>query len=242
MFWNMSRERNAGHPGRSLGALGRGPALVRNTLFFALAALSGNTLLASESQDGVDDFLVARQQFEAGRAGSPSASAAARQLFGELVRRDARNPLYLAYYGSSVVMQGRDSAAPWTRLRLAYEGVGILDRALAMVEQQRGQYPAGPIEVELESRLVAIATFIALPQPVFHRMDVARSQLRTAFASPRFPVASADLRGHLIYEGALIARQDGDRVAERAALLQVQALAPPSVDLRDVRNRLAELH
>jgi len=210
----------------------------------ALAVLLGCIPVAREAAalEVSGDFRSAQQQFEAARAGSSAATERARNMFSRLLSGDADNPLYLAYYGSVLCMQGRDSSAPWTKLKLVREGVGVLDRALAALDQRRARVDAAWEDLELQTRLVAIATFIALPEPLFHRTAAAKEQLRLALASPHYPQASNDLQGHLQYEGALIARQEGDVAAERAALLRTLALAPPSVDLAEVRTRLAELH
>ena len=195
----------------------------------------------------VVDFASARMQFEAGRAGSADANLQARQMFSQLLRADAENPLYLAYYGTTFAIQARDTRLPWTRIKLINEGTALLDHALELLDHasagartsaQRNSARA----TALETRLVAMATFIALPEALFHRRAAAKREYQTALASPEFPGASADLRGHLEYEGALIAREYGDAAAERATLQRVLALAPPSINLAEVHARLAELH
>lgn len=211
-----------------------------------LASAAGAANASAGLKDLLPDFATAKAQFEAGRAGSESATAQAQQTLAQLLRGDADNPLYLAYYGSTFTLQGRDSRAPWKKIRLVNQGVAILDRALTLLDQARARAQALAGMAELETRLVAIATFVALPDALFHRLDTARSQYQRALASPAYATAPAEVRGHLLYEGALIARQERDVAAERAALEHVLALDPVSVgrsvDLAEVRARLAELH
>jgi hypothetical protein len=190
--------------------------------------------------DAVAYLRAAKEQFEAGRAGSRIAAEQAQQLFARLLGTDADNPLYLAYYGSTLAMQARDTRIPWQRIKLINQGLATIDRALTALD--RPGLGTGPERSELETRLVAMGTFIALPDLLFHRLAPAKHQLGLALASPYFAAAPPDLQGHLVYEGALIARQEKDARAEREALLRVQRLAPPSVDLAEVRARLAELH
>jgi hypothetical protein len=204
------------------------------SIALGLASTAGAAGLATLAVD----FASARSQFEAGRAGSHDATERAQQLFSQLLRKDAENPLYLAYYGSTYTLQARDSLAPWTRIKLINQGTALLDRALALLEHP----PAAASTAALETRLVAIATFIALPETLFHRRAAAKREYQRAVASLDFPAASPDLKGHLHYEGALIAREEGDDAAERTALQRALALAPPSIDLAEVRARLAELH
>ena len=195
----------------------------------------------------VADFATARTQFEAGRAGSHDSTERAQQLFSQLLRRDAENPLYLAYYGSTYTLQARDSLAPWTRIKLINQGTALLDRALALLDHPPATarlvaVRPGAGTAALETRLVAMATFIALPETLFHRRAAAKREYQRAVASAEFSTAPVDLQGHLQYEGALIAREEGDMATERASLQRVLALAPPSIDLAEVRARLAELH
>lgn len=208
-----------------------------------LAGTAGTVELASV----VADFAAARAQFEAGRAGSHDATERAQRLFSQLLHKDAGNPLYLAYYGSTYTLQARDSLAPWTRIRLVNQGTALLDRALALLNHPAAGTSTVAARPDagaaaLETRLVAMATFIALPESLFHRRAAARREYQLAVSSPDFSAAPSDLRGHLEYEGALIAREAGDAVAERAALQRVLALNPPSIDLAEVRARLAALH
>ncbi len=195
----------------------------------------------------VADFASARAQFEAGRAGSHDATERAQQLFSQLLRKDAENPLYLAYYGSTFTLQARDSLTPWTRIKLINQGTALLDRALALLDHPPAAARIvvarpGSGTAALETRLVAMATFIALPEALFHRRAAAKREYQRAVASADFSAAPPDLQGHLQYEGALIAREEGDAAAERAALQRVLALAPPSINLAEVRARLAALH
>lgn len=193
---------------------------------------------AAGSFEAAPGLAAARVQFEAARAGSAAATARAQELFAALLRADAANPLYLAYYGSTYALQGRDSRAPWTRIHLIHEGLDYIDRGLAGLAQPQR---AGGADAEVETRLVAIATFLALPDAIFHRLDDARRQLHLALSGSAFASASHDLQGHMIYESALLARTDHDSAAERTALQKVAALAPASVDMAEVRARLAEL-
>jgi hypothetical protein len=210
---------------------------IRLLIYLCLLIFSATvpaTAPAVATPDALAYLRAAKEQFEAGRAGSRMAADQAN------VHMDAGNPLYLAYYGSTLAMQARDTKIPWQRIKLINQGLATIDRALAALDAPGLR--TGPEHFELETRLVAMGTFIALPDLLFHRLAPAKHQLSLALASPYFAAAPPDLQGHLVYEGALIARQEQDARAEREALQRVQQLAPPSVDLLEVRARLAELH
>jgi hypothetical protein len=204
-----------------------------------LALLSGPWAHAAPA--GVTErFLAAAREFETARAGSPEATPLAQAAFHDLLASDPANPLYLAYYGSTLALQARDSRLPWQRLNLVRECISTLDRAVSLLKPADDQRRVRDVPVSLETRLVAVATYVALPE-IFHRLPVAKQQLALAMGSPPFAGASSELRGRFYYEVALVAQAEGQADNERAALRQVLQLAPASLDLKEVRARLARL-
>lgn len=185
-------------------------------------------------------FLAATRQFEAARAGATDATPQAQAAFRQLLASDPSNPLYLAYYGSTLALAARDSRLPWQRINLVRVSMGTLDRALGLLTPEDDYRLMRDIPVSLETRLVAVATFVAMPS-VLHRLPVAKQQLEYAMSSPVFSTASPELRGRFYYEVALVAQQEGQPNVERQALRQVLACAPASLDLDAVRARLNKL-
>jgi hypothetical protein len=185
-------------------------------------------------------FLKAAGKFEDARAGSSEATPEAQAAFRDLLAADPNNPLYRAYYASTLAMQARDSRLPWQRINLIRESIVALDKALGMLKPQDDLRLMRGMPLSLETRLVAIATFVALPE-VFHRLPVAKQQLAIAMGSPSFATAPAELRGRFYYELALVAQAEGRPEAERTALRQVLLYAPASLDLAEVRARLTKL-
>jgi hypothetical protein len=120
------------------------------------------------------------------------------------------------------------------------ESLGTLDRALGLLRPEDDRRMIRDIPVSLETRLVAVATFVAMPE-VLNRLPVAKQQLAAAMNSPAFATAPPELRGRFYYEVALVAEAQGQPDAEREALRQVLAYAPASLDLKEVRARLAKL-
>jgi hypothetical protein len=185
-------------------------------------------------------FLQAAQTFEQARAGSASAVAPAQAAFKRLLDEDGSNPLFMAYYGTTFAMQARDGGLPWKKIKLVNEGIGQIDRALSLLGPQHDTEQLRGIPVSLETRLVAVATFVSLPS-VFNRMGAAKQQLATAMASPLFASASTEMRGRFYYEDALIAHEEGDKDRERRSLRVVVQYAPPSLNMTEVREQLAKL-
>jgi hypothetical protein len=120
------------------------------------------------------------------------------------------------------------------------EAIAQIDRALSLLGPQDDARQIRGVPLSLETRFVAIATYVPMPS-MFNRRSVAREQLATAMASPLFATASTELRGRFYYEEALIARADGDTARERRSLQQVVKYAPPSLNMKEVRDELAKL-
>ncbi len=205
-----------------------------------LLALPLIAAAAEPNPDRTARFLQAAQTFERARAGSGEATPLAQTAFRDLLKEDPNSPLYLAYYGSTFAMQARDGGLPWQRVREIREGIATINRALGMLRAEHDRIKIRGMPLSLETRLVAIATLVALPE-VFHGMPTARQQLAIATGGPLFASAPQELRGRLFYEVALIAQADGEVERERVALRQVLACAPASLDLGEVRARLQKL-
>jgi hypothetical protein len=207
---------------------------------YLLLALPRIASAAEPRPDLTAKFLRAAQTFEQARAGSAEATLLAQAAFQDLLQEEPNNPLFLAYYGSTLAMQARDGHLPWQRVKEIHDSIATVNRALSLLRPEHDRIQIRGMPLSLETRLVAIATFVALPE-IFHCMPTAREQLALAMGSPLFASAPQELRGRLFYEAALIAEADGEVEHERAALRQVLASAPASLDLGEVRARLKKL-
>ncbi len=218
-------------------------AATRRSFRLWLYLLLGGPLIASAAEPRAEvtaRFLRAAQTFEQARAGSAMATPLAQAAFRDLVSEDPDNPLYLAYYGSTLSMQARDGRLPWQQVKEIHDSIATINHALALLRPEHDRLQTRGMPVSLETRLVAIATFVALPA-VFHSMPAAREQLAIAMGSPLFASAPQELRGRLYFEAALVAEADGEVERERVALRQVLACAPASLDLGEVRAKLEKL-
>jgi hypothetical protein len=185
-------------------------------------------------------FTQATQKFEEARAGSAEATPIAQAAFRELLVHDPDNPLYLAYFGSTLAMQARDGHLPWQRVKAIHDSMSTIDKAIGLLRPEHDRVEVRGLPLSLETRLVAVATYVALPE-VLHRLPTAKQQLALAMNSPVFDSAPPELRGRFFYEAALIAQAERDTQRERTALKQVLMYAPASLNLREIRARLTEL-
>ena len=218
--------------------------LLRSSLLCVACALFAHTFPAAAAVSSAPDlgaqFVQAVQQVEAARRGSASATPRAQEAFGKLLAADPENPLYGAYYGSTFALQAHYGHIPWERISEVHKSIAIINQSLSLLGPQHDHEENRGVAVSLETRLVAIATFDALPKQ-FGTMAVAKQQLALAMGSSLFDSASDELRGRYYYEAAFVAAADGDLQGERAALRRVLQYAPQSLDLNEVRAHLSQL-
>ena len=222
----------------SAGTAGTATPIASTTPAIKLATAGSTT--NAYSPEVTDRFQRAAELFERARAGSSGAVGPAQDAFKDLLQTDSANPLFVAYYGSTFAMRARDGGAPWQKIKWVNEGINNIDHALALLGPQYDAKTMRGVPISLETRLVAIATYIPLPS-LFNRMSVARQQLALAMSDPSFASISSELRGRFYYEDALIAHSDGDAEHERRALREVVKNAPPSLNMDEVRQQLAKL-
>lgn len=198
-------------------------------------------------------LLAASAAYSAGEA--TSGISAARLIFQE-VQQERRNaddavaaferqvaaggptlPLALAYLGAAQTLQGRDAWMPWTKLKRVERGLDAIDKALRLIASD----PSGESPIGLETRLVAISTFLAVPDRIFHRADRGRRLLRETLASPAFAAAPGTLRAEFHRQAAGLARHENN-VREEAEQLRLLLAADAAGPLAAAaRDRLKEL-
>jgi len=205
----------------------------------ALSALLLSTPRAAPAADPAA-FLAAQADFERVLAGESGASDRAFGQFRKLVEAEPANPLYLAYLGSTVAIQAREAWAPWTKMRLAEKGLGLLDKALALLTPEHDRPAARGVPVSAEVRLNAAVTFLAVPS-FMNRTEPARVVIADALASPAFPTTPGSVQARLLAQAALLARRDDQSASEAELLKKAIAAAPDAATAAPARARLAEL-
>ena len=198
---------------------------------------------ASASARATDNqaFVAALADFVKVREAAPGADTdKANDDFRKLSEAEPQNPLYLAYYGATWAMKGRDAWAPWNKLRNTEKGGEILDKALAMLGPEHEQLLVRGTPVAIEVRLVAASTFLALPD-LFHRLEAGKATLASALGSALFSSAPGQLRAQVFAQSAVLARKEGNAAREAEALRQAVQEWPESELAANARQRLLEL-
>ena len=139
---------------------------------------------------------AALREFDAARADEKRLDTAVAAL--RALPTDAqRQPLLSACLGSAMAMQGKAAWMPWNKMKYTEQGLDQLDAALAMLKPEHGAVRVRGVPVALQTRLVAAATFVAVPDGLFHRRADGRKLLAALRADPLLAAAPAAFRAEL---------------------------------------------
>jgi hypothetical protein len=164
-----------------------------------------------------DELRDLRKQFHGGLSNADSNEAIHDRL-QRLLEQEPDNPLLLVYYGSTETMLGKYAWMPWNKLGYVNDGVGHIERALRLAEQQNGSSLN-------EVQLVAASTYIALPE-MFHTFDSGEKLLTRLLELEAGSNWSNDFRYSLFSAAAKAALRSGDNEAEVKWQSLANALAP----------------
>ena len=153
------------------------------------------TVFAAPVTEG--GFEAALSQFDAARADEKRLDAAIAALRG-LTADPQRQPLAAACLGSALALQGKAAWMPWNKLKYTEQGLDQLDAALAMLKPEHGAVLVRGVPVSLQTRLVAAATFVAVPDGLFHRRADGRKLLAALRADPLLASAPPAFRAEVV--------------------------------------------
>jgi hypothetical protein len=207
----------------------------RVRLAILCAALGAALPFPSWATPSADSFDAARTEFERGRHGDGGANDRAFEQFKKLSEQEPRNALYLAYFGSSSTIRGRDAWAPWNKWKYTEQGLDLLDKAVEMA--RRG--PAAGSD-RIETLLVASSTFLGVPK-MFNRFEAGKAAVSEAMTSPSFADAPVPMRAELWHLASLVARKEGKREEEARSLEEALKLWSDGPFAVEARERLKEL-
>ncbi|MDP3513373.1 MAG: hypothetical protein Q8S20_11535 [Sulfuritalea sp.] len=157
---------------------------------------------AAPAADG--NFDAALREFDAARADEKHLDAAIAALRG-LPADPQRQPLAAACLGSALALQGKAAWMPWNKMKFTEQGLDQLDAALALLKPEHGAVLVRGVPVALQTRLVAAATFVAVPDGLFHRRADGRKLLAALRADPLLAGAPAAFRAEVAAAEARLA-------------------------------------
>lgn len=155
--------------------------------------------------DDIDNELTeARHIFLQGVDGDKRAVRDAAHRFRSLNQRHPDDPVYLAYLGASITLQGRDAPNGIEKQRLTEEGLVKIDAAL----EQLSAYNDMPSSRRLDTMLVAANSFIYIPS-FFNRYEKGKGILHEILVHRDFDGMAAGFKAAAYFTAALVARGDG---------------------------------
>lgn len=187
--------------------------------------------------DDVDHALTeARAVFLRGVDGDKRAVREATQRFRSLSQAHPNEPVFLAYLGASMTLQGRDAANNIEKQRITEEGLGVIDRAL---ERRSVNADLGSPRY-LETSLVAANSFIHIPS-FFNRYNQGKRLLQEILAQHGFDGMAAGFKAATYLAAALVAHGEGDDGAYRRYLDLTVSTDPEGRDGRNASKLIQEL-
>lgn len=166
-------------------------------LTFLLLPIAGFAAQADAQSPGEAAFTAALAQFNRARQGETGQLDEAIAAFQSAPAQPALKPLYTVYLGSAHALKGKSAWMPWNKLKFTEQGLDYIDEALATLKPEHDSVMVQGVPVSLTTKLVAAATFVALPDGIFHRRAAGKSLLAEIRRSPQFAAAPAGFRTQL---------------------------------------------
>jgi hypothetical protein len=165
-------------------------------------------------------FEQAYQQFDRAGAGDDAALERAAEAFAALLRAEPTHPVLMAYLGSATAMKARTTMLPWKKMSHADDGLGLLDKALALLAPAHDAPLQHGTPAVLEVKFIAASTFLAVPGFMNRGARGARL-LAEVLNSPLLATAPLPFRGAVWMRAAKQARADKRPADARRWLGQV---------------------
>jgi hypothetical protein len=159
-----------------------------------LVGLASSIWAAADS----DPFNNAFALFQNARQGNSDRVEPAIAALQGLPRLAERQPLYAAYLGSALTLKGKAAWMPWNKMKYTDQGLDQIDQALAALKPEHDRIMVQDVPVSLNVRFVAAATFIAVPDGIFHRRANGKSQLAILRAHPLVATVPAAFRADIV--------------------------------------------
>lgn len=160
---------------------------VRPLLLTAFLAV-GLAHAAPEAQ-----FQPAFATFMQAADGNTSAIDKAADEFAALLKTEPANPVLLAYTGAATSMKANTTWLPWKKMAHAEDGLAQLDKALAMLTPAHNAVVQNGTPGNLEVRLVAANTFLAVPG-FMNRHERGVKLVKDLLASPALATAPKEFQ------------------------------------------------
>ena len=172
------------------------PSLASRCLLLALLVLPpASPAFAQPASDPVFDAAFA--SFTKARQGDAAQLDAAIAAFQTTPGNPVMKPVFAAYLGSTYTLQGKAAWMPWNKMKYTDKGLDAIDQALATLRPEHDRLLVQGVPVSLATRIVAAATFVAVPDGLFHRRAAGKTLLDEMRRSPLLATTPAGFRAEL---------------------------------------------
>jgi hypothetical protein len=97
------------------------------------------------------------------------------------------------------------------------------------------------VPVGVETKLVALNTFLKVPDMFFHRYDAGKQLLMETMNSAVFQTSPPEIRARFYFQAAFVANHDGNKAEEIINLKRCLELDAQGQDAKAAQVRLMEL-
>lgn len=211
-------------PRRRKSAATGATALVLATVLIATLAASFSVHAATDAQ-----FQPAFAQFSRASAGDAAAVEPAADAFGALLKAEPGNPVLMAYAGAATALKAGAAMSPFKKMSLAEDGLGMLDKSLALLTPAHDAPVQRGTPGSLEVRFVAANTFLAVPG-FMNRGARGAKLLNEVLGSPLLEKAPLGFQGAVWMRAAALASKEQRAEDARRYLNEVIARAAPQAE------------
>jgi hypothetical protein len=166
-----------------------------------------------QAADIESELSEARQVFLQGVDGDKHAVRDATNRFRSLSLNYPKEPVFVAYFGACMTLQGRDAPNGINKQRLTEEGLGKIDFALQQLADDKNM----PSIRRLDIKLVAANSFIYIPS-FFNRYDRGKRLLKEILEDPDFNKMAPGFKSASYFAAAMVAQGDGNKSEQRQYL------------------------
>jgi len=189
----------------------------------------------AQAEESDHELTEARTVFLRGVDGDKHAVREALQRFRSLNQDHRGEPVYMAYLGACMTLQGRDASNNIDKKRLTDEGLHEIDRALELLSASDDKGSSR----YLDTLLVAANSFIHIPS-FFNRYERGKQLLQEILEHRDFNAMAAGFKAATYLTAALVADGDGEESEYRRYLNLTVEADPEGRDGRLASKMLEE--
>lgn len=179
-------------------------------------------------------FNTAMSAFNKSMEGDESAIDTSAEQWLKLSQAEPQDPVLRAYAGAATAMRARTTFLPWKKMSAADDGLALIDKALSQLTPAHDAPLYRGTPASLETRFVAVGTFLALPS-MFNRRERGLKLLDEILHHPAFEASPLGFKGAVWLRAGQEAARDQQTDRARQWYDKVVASGAPQAALAQAR-------